>query len=427
MSSLLQGFRSGFDMMDRYFRNQESDRRFSEQMALQRQQAERAGQQHEASMQSHALNTQLLQEQVNDLPVQREHRDSVRALELDTARQQNEVSKFNLSSAKDRKRQSDAKERLGMYAASGDWAGFLTDKSFQNTNAGLLQSVEGADSAIALSDSISNNDLPGIIQHANALFKSKLNRNVGKMEGRNGATIRDISIINMEQAEGGKTKLRVRVTTDNGPYESYISEMRGIDPNDPDKQFTADELLGTAAVMGNLAHTLKSSGVYERLAQVGERAVGQNANQVATKPDWKEIAIYDETGNKKGLAGFYDPNTGQYRAIPSQLKDEIANAASNPEDLAARNEKVNSQAIQYVLSVLVQQGIDQGDAQAIANKVIETANQYKAAGQKADMNKLTSTITQQYLQAKKARQQNAAKRAEESQQRLLALPSKGLF
>lgn len=277
MSSLLQGFRSGFDMMDRYFRNQESDRRFSEQMALQRQQAERAGQQHEASMQSHALNTQLLQEQVNDLPVQREHRDSVRALELDTARQQNEVSKFNLSSAKDRKRQSDAKERLGMYAASGDWAGFLTDKSFQNTNAGLLQSVEGADSAIALSDSISNNDLPGIIQHANALFKSKLNRNVGKMEGRNGATIRDISIINMEQAEGGKTKLRVRVTTDNGPYESYISEMRGIDPNDPDKQFTADELLGTAAVMGNLAHTLKSSGVYDRLAQGADRALGVNS------------------------------------------------------------------------------------------------------------------------------------------------------
>lgn len=279
MSSLLQGFRSGFDMMDRHFRNQESDRRFSEQMALQRQQAERAGQQHEASMQSHALNTQLLQEQVNDLPVQREHRDSVRALELDTAQQQNEVSKFNLSSAKDRKRQSDAKERLGMYAASGDWAGFLTDKSFQNTNAGLLQSVEGADSAIALSDSISNNDLPGIIQHANALFKSKLNRNVGKMKGRNGATIRDISIINMEQAEGGKTKLRVRVTTDNGPYESYISEMRGIDPNDPDKQFTADELLGTAAVMGNLAHTLKSSGVYDRLAQGADRALGVSASK----------------------------------------------------------------------------------------------------------------------------------------------------
>lgn len=343
MSSLLQGFRSGFDMMDRHFRNQESDRRFSEQMALQRQQAERAGQQHEASMQSHALNTQLLQEQVNDLPVQREHRDSVRALELDTAQHQNEVSKFNLSSAKDRKRQSDAKERLGMYAASGDWAGFLTDKSFQNTNAGLLQSVEGAESAIALSDSISNNDLPGIIQHANALFKSKLNRNVGKMEGKNESIIRDISIINIEQAEGGKTKLRVRVTTDNGPYESYISEMRGIDPNDPDKQFTADELLGTAAVMGNLAHTLKSSGVYDRLAQGADRALGVSASKKGSaipaevqRMEYTRRLLGDEQYKQWLMYGRgkspQELKMEAYKIASSTLKDELF---STPEEKRA--------------------------------------------------------------------------------------------
>lgn len=328
MSSLLQGFRSGFDMMDRYFRNQESDRRFSEQMALQRQQAERAGQQHEASMQSHALNTQLLQEQVNDLPVQREHRDSVRALELDTARQQNEVSKFNLSSAKDRKRQSDAKERAKIHLASGNYVGLLTDKSIDNTNVALLRQVEGADSAIALSDSISNNNWASAIQHTNSLFKPMLNRNVGNMEGRNKSIIRDIEIADIEQQEDGTYKLPVIVTTDNGPYRSYISEMRGIDPDDPDRIFTADELLGTAAVMGNLAHILKSSGVYERLAQVGERALGVNTKpKVSAIP--AEVQRMEYTRRLLGDEQYKQWLMYGRGKSPQELKMEAYKIASN--------------------------------------------------------------------------------------------------
>jgi len=115
------------------------------------------------------------------------------------------------------------------------------------------------------------NDIKTVVDQSNVLFKSKLNRNAGKMKGRDGGTIKDITIIDFAQQPDGSVKVPIRVTTDNGFYNSYISEMRGIDPNDPDKVFTADDLYGTAASMGQLAGILKSSGIYEQMQGNAQR------------------------------------------------------------------------------------------------------------------------------------------------------------
>lgn len=279
--SLVQGFRTGFDIVDRHYRNQESDRRFDQQMGLQRRRMGMAEEGHEARMTQAGLNNQILQNQVNDIPDANQYRDKTRALSLqtaetqnDTVMTQNESAKFNLDTAKADRKKKQALERLNMYRASGDWSGFLQDDTFDGTNLELLKNGANADSAIALTDSISKNDVNGVVAQANNLFKSKLNRNVGKMKGRDGGVIRDISIVGFEQLEDGTTKLPVKVTTDKGVYTSYISEMRGIDPSDPDKQFTADQLFGTAAVMGNMAQTLKASGVYDGLNDAADRALG---------------------------------------------------------------------------------------------------------------------------------------------------------
>ena len=85
------------------------------------------------------------------------------------------------------------------------------------------------------------------------------------MKGRNGGIIKDITIIDFAQQPDGSVKVPIRVTTDKGTYNSYISEMRGIDPNDPDKVFTAEDLYGTAASMGQLASILKASGAYDNV------------------------------------------------------------------------------------------------------------------------------------------------------------------
>ena len=122
-----------------------------------------------------------------------------------------------------------------------------------------------------LTKGIETGDIKTVIDQSNRLFKSKLNRNVGKMPGRDGGVIRDITIVDFAQQPDGSVKVPVRVTTDKGTYSSYISEMRGIDPNDPDKVFTADDLYGTAASMGQLGSIIQSSGIYDQIDSTANR------------------------------------------------------------------------------------------------------------------------------------------------------------
>ncbi|AFV85285.1 hypothetical protein [Alteromonas mediterranea] len=277
--SLVDGFRQGFGMMSDYYNRQDTKEYRQEQLGLQNRRMNMAEESHKANMQTSALNRTLLQGQVDDMPAATQHTNTMRGLQVrgqqlsvDGKETQNEINDFKLSSAKTNqaykvKGQSnkDAIEKYQAYAASQDWAGFVTDPVFKGTNIEPLQNVQGADAAIKISEAMEKNDIKTVVDQSNVLFKSKLNRNVGKMEGRKGGTIKDITIIDFAQQPDGSVKVPVRVTTDNGVYNSFISEMRGIDPNDPDKVFTADDLYGTAASMGQLAGILKSSGIYEQM------------------------------------------------------------------------------------------------------------------------------------------------------------------
>ena len=214
-------------------------------------------------------------------------------LSVDGQETQNAINDFNLGAAKTNQshkvkgqKNNDAVEKYQAYAASQDWAGFVTDPAFKGTNIEPLQSVHGADAAIKISEAMEKNDIKTVVDQSNVLFKSKLNRNAGKMKGRDGGTIKDITIIDFAQQPDGSVKVPIRVTTDNGVYNSYISEMRGIDPNDPDKVFTADDLYGTAASMGQLASILKSSGVYEQMQGNAQRYLapqGSRGNGIPAK------------------------------------------------------------------------------------------------------------------------------------------------
>lgn len=283
--SLVDGFRQGFGMMSDYYNRKDAKEYRQEQLGLQRRRMNMAEESHNANMETAGLNTQILQNQVNDLPAATEHRNTMRGLQvrgqqlsLDGQETQNEINDFKLGAAKTNQgykvkdqKNKDAVEKYQAYAASQDWAGFVTDPAFKGTNIEPLQSVHGADAAIKISEAMEKNDIKTVVDQSNVLFKSKLNRNAGKMKGRDGGTIKDITIIDFAQQPDGSVKVPIRVTTDNGVYNSYISEMRGIDPSDPDKVFTADDLYGTAASMGQLASILKSSGVYEQMQGNAQR------------------------------------------------------------------------------------------------------------------------------------------------------------
>lgn len=287
--SLVDGFRQGFGMMNDYYNQQDSRKYQQQQLGLQNRRMNMAEESHGANMETAGLNRTLLQNQVDDLPAATQYRDTMRGLQvegqqlgIEGQRTQNKANDFNLGNAqtqasyqaKDRK-VKDAYEKLKVYQATGDWASFMQDESFKGTNVELLQNPEGAQAAMELTKGIETGDIKTVIDQSNRLFKSKLNRNVGKMPGRDGGVIRDITIVDFAQQPDGSVKVPVRVTTDKGTYSSYISEMRGIDPNDPDKVFTADDLYGTAASMGQLGSIIQSSGIYDQIDSSANRYLTQ--------------------------------------------------------------------------------------------------------------------------------------------------------
>lgn len=279
--SLVDGFRQGFGMMSDYYNRKDAKEYRQEQLGLQRRRMNMAEESHNANMQTSALNRTLLQGQVDDMPAASEHRNTMRGLQVrgqqlsvDGQETQNEINDFKLGAAKtnqgykdeDRKNQV-AKERFNAYVAAKDMVGFATDPIFKDTNIGPLQNVKGIDAAIKGAEALEKRDFKTAIEQANILFSSKLNRNAGKMEGRDGGTIQNIKIIDVVEQPDGLYKVPVWVTTDgpSGGYNSFLSEQRGIDPDDPDKVFTGEDLFGTVAAAGSLASMMKASGIYDQM------------------------------------------------------------------------------------------------------------------------------------------------------------------
>lgn len=281
MAGLAQGFAQGFQMMDGYYNRQDNQAYRQEQLGLQQQQLamqqdrmdlaksadERAAQSNAMVLQGQAITNQWNAKRVNNYDNTVAQQNEIYGLNVEKTKLGINAAKTQASNtASDRKR-DEAMERYKVYATTGQWDKFIQDPSFEGTDLQLMQNPEGAEAAIALTKGIESGDIETVVNQSNRLFKSKLNRNVGKMPGRDGGTIRDITIIDFAQQPDGSVKVPVRVTTDKGTYNSYVSEMRGIDPNDPDKVFTADDLYGKAAAMGQLGAVLKSSGVYQKMQQ----------------------------------------------------------------------------------------------------------------------------------------------------------------
>ena len=298
--SLVDGFRQGFGMMSDYYNRQDTKEYRQEQLGLQNRRMNMAEESHNANMETAGLNTQILQNQVNDLPAATKHRNTMRGLEVrgqqlsvDGQETQNEINDFKLGAAKtnqgykdeDRKNKV-AKERFDAYVAAQDMAGLATDPIFKDTNIGPLQNVKGLDAAIKASEALESGDFKTAIEQANILFRSKLNRNAGKIKGRDGGTIQNIDIVDAVKQPDGRFKIPVWVTTDgpSGGYNSFLSEQRGIDPDDPDKVFTWEDLFGTVTAAGSLASIMKSSGINNQMLDNANRYLAPKNGKSSNVP-----------------------------------------------------------------------------------------------------------------------------------------------
>lgn len=365
--SLVDGFRQGFGMMNDYYNQQDSRKYQQQQLGLQNRRMNMAEESHGANMETAGLNRTLLQNQVDDLPAATQYRDTMRGLQvegqqlgIEGQRTQNKANDFNLGNAqtqasyqaKDRK-VKDAYEKLKVYQATGDWASFMQDESFKGTNVELLQNPEGAQAAMELTKGIETGDIKTVIDQSNRLFKSKLNRNVGKMPGRDGGVIRDITIVDFAQQPDGSVKVPVRVTTDKGTYSSYISEMRGIDPNDPDKVFTADDLYGTAASMGQLGSIIQSSGIYDQIDSTANRYLTQQNGKGRDLP--AKVQEMEYTRRLLGDEQYKQWLTYGRGKSPQELRVEAYKLASSAlgDDMMFDTPEQKKQAIDKMANELV--------------------------------------------------------------------------
>ena len=379
MSGLAQGFLGGFnamegaiqrrennDMRERQFQAQQQQMGLNnqyrqDQLALQKSADERAAAESAARMTGYGLQNELNKLQIGNfqtgLDQQTEKHNS--EMELQKAR----TTAVNQQNKADKRAQG--LQRINTYTTTGDWAGFVTDPTFKGTDIELLQSAFGADKAIALNQAFQKGDRQSVVSNFNSLYKSKLNRNVGNMTGRDDGIIKDIEAIDYEEVtdENGNSRIKipVRVTTDKGQYTSYISEMRGIDPDDPEKVFTPEELIGKVGAMGQLATILKSSGVYDQVGQgVGRFMTSNMPTDSANGPTakQKEWATIQQIFGDKGLKQYvFDSRQrsqddalqrGDREAI-DKLQTMQANGYIDitPEEMDARARKLASDAYNF--------------------------------------------------------------------------------
>lgn len=381
MSGLVSGFATGFGITNQLYQQEENNKMRKQAMGLQMRQDERAEESHNVRMDNAGLQQQVLQDSVDNLVSDREHKNSVRALELDTAQYNNKLSKVKLGAAQEQDRKAKALDRFKTYYASGDWSGFLDDKSFAGTDLELLQNPHGAQSAIALEQSLVNNDVNGIVQHANTLYKSKLNRNVGKMKGRDGGVIRDISIIGFELQDDGTAKMPVSVTTDKGQYTSYISEMRGIDPNDKEKVVTVDELFGRAAGLSHLAGIMQSSGIYDQMNKSAGLLLGTSKGSQPTAKQREWATIQQLFGPEKLQEYiFYSRQENPQTAYQNLTAQILKDLQSLPQNMRTPREDLIKMAQQSAQTIM-QQSSQQQQQQAGVDPKLAAFQQWLQSSQ----------------------------------------------
>jgi hypothetical protein len=209
---------------------------------------------------------------------------------------------------------------------------------------------------------------------------------VGKTKGRDGGMIRDVSALGFEVQEDGVVKIPVQVTTENGTYTSYISDLRGIDENDNPKQFSTEELVGKAATLGQLASIMESSGVS---GQMQQRASDYYASQKEpVKGNYEQVK--NEVG---GLAGSFNKNNGVFKPssqedLNSQLSQEEQQQIARDASEKADDDRFNS----FVKGIQDDENIS-AEAKPYAKQIVNKANEIlakaRAEGRRIDGNAVT--------------------------------------
>lgn len=438
--SVLRGFNAGYNALDRYYQQEESKRRYDQQYKRQLGNDEMRAQTHAQGLVRGEQGIAINQNTIDRMPIVNGQQDDLAGLNIGNAQLRQQVNqntvdqlpianeaqglqldatRQQLSNAKqqgdmnqytfDRAKKADANNDLmGAFTNTLSYtqqtkdpakmAQFLASNDLKGTNLELLQDPANWDALSQVSKGLESGNMQMALQGFNTGYKAQLNKRVGT-KGRDGGTIKDVSAVQIIPDENNPEQMRmkVRVLTDKGGYESFISDMRSSKEGDPVKMFDLNEMIGTGAAMGDLATMLKSSGYAQQFNQrAGQYAQGLQVGQSTQKPLWKDVK--GEMGN---TIGYFDPNTQQMVNIPMEdrmpgmsedsvereneliaqkkeerLSDMTADAAKelSTRGLPLRDDEINSIARKVAMdtlqnpSLVVDQHIETITASFIANR-----------------------------------------------------------
>lgn len=459
MSALLEGFRTGWGAVNQYYQQEENKRRYDQGFERQQQQDVLLNQIRQIQIDQGQSQSALLAGQVADMPNQQEFinnqrkyqsalgADNVaisdnkvkqipeindynkqrREFDLKASASQNaildntvsrlpktnqmtdDMNALNLNSAKlqfgQQKNQAlwgdlqqiintggkDLPELIGEFVANNDLTG---------TNMASFGTIEGIKSAVAMGNAFDSGDLESALPAVNTFLKPQLIKNIGK-PGKDGNPISNIEITGIK-IEGEGFKIPIMVTTQGGnKYPSFISELRSADPNDPERFYSANELIGTLKSAYSAGKLLQGSSYYQRLIQNAQNV--RAAEQPQNKGNYKAV-----TGAMGNTTGYFDPNTQKFVPLPEGALGNTM--ATSVEEVQENKANVVEQQRQNMISgysnAIAQKFADQGispeESNTIAKNVADRMSAATDAGtaDQLDENMVMQEETQKYIKVR---------------------------
>ncbi|MBO9492061.1 hypothetical protein J7384_16995 [Endozoicomonas sp. G2_1] len=323
---LVEGFQAGWGMMNQHNQQQENKRRYDQQVALEQQRYDDQKMQrdeiHNANMANSALQRQALQHEVDNLQTNSALNQQVKKAQIDSVNTGTASRQFKLNSAKEAKKKASLQERLAIALQQegerpGTVSNLIQSKDFDSSNMVMLRDRDGRQQAKTLQQGIDHGlrtgDFSGAVGSYNKLFKRNLNRAVGS-KSRDGSKIRDVEVVGFEGGFGNQGRIRVKVTTEKGAYDSYVSELRSADPNDKVKFFSGEEIFRQATSMGMLADVIEQSGIPQT------EAVNSARYMSALNPQQNNVP--SETQNVRNQARAMGLSEGEVWALRSMARQD---------------------------------------------------------------------------------------------------------
>jgi hypothetical protein len=374
MNGLLDGFKTGYGLMDNHYRNEDAkdfrDQQYDDQKKRQviqdgytKTQSEQGTESHDANMANMGLQTQLNTKKLATYDADKERLDKTQNQTLANAELQGKFNQERLTAAQKQAKDKEIAEK-GVQVTNileAKRAGMEVDfnkynqltEELEGTQWGFLGNDIQRRSVRALGEDIKNGEITSeTLQLLNNGGMPELKKSIGK-PSRFGSPITDVVIASLEPTNetGDKFAIRLLVRDEAGNvYQSGVNEERDAGDS-PLKELDADKVIQHLMAQNAILDEVEQSGILEAAGQHKAMQMQQGSKVPAS------VQKYQYLDNLLGREQFKQWLTTTKDKSPRQLQFEankIANeAVSNDMSLYNASPEEKAQAVLRITQSLL--------------------------------------------------------------------------